>query len=91
MLTPKAGQRERAVALLAPYEARYPDLSIPVQWFALTYAFMGDEANSVKWLERSADRHEWVALNLRVHPAYAFMRNSPRFQALEKRIGVLRE
>ena len=44
--------------------------------------------NTVKWLERSADRHEFQALNLAVHPAYANLRNSPGFLALKKRIGL---
>ena len=59
-----------------------------MQWFALVYAFLGDEPNTVKWLERSADRHEWQALNVAVHPAYASMRNSPGFRALMKRMGL---
>jgi hypothetical protein len=59
----------------------------PNQWFALVDAFLGDETDTVKWLTRSADRHEWQALNLGVHPAYAGMRDSAGFRALRKRIG----
>jgi hypothetical protein len=50
--------------------------------------FLGDQANTVKWLGRSIDRHEWQALNLAVHPVYASMRNSAGFEALKKRIGL---
>jgi tetratricopeptide (TPR) repeat protein len=82
----KAGQREQALRLIAPYEAKYPDLTIPTQWFALVYALMGDEADTVKWLERAADRHEWGTLNLLVNPAYAAVRKAPGFRALEKRV-----
>jgi hypothetical protein len=49
---------------------------------------MGDEPNTVKWLERSADRHEFQALNLAVHPVYAPMRNSAGFRALKRRMGL---
>jgi hypothetical protein len=49
---------------------------------------MGDEPNTLKWLDRSADRHEWSALNIAINPIYAPMRNSPGFQALIKRIGL---
>ncbi len=60
-----------------------------MQWFALVYGQLGDEQNTVKWLERSADRHEWQVLNLAVSPLYGDIRNSARFRALEKRIGLL--
>ena len=83
-----AGQREEALRLIRPFEEKYPDPSVSMQWFALVYAFMGDEPNTVKWLERSVDRHEWQALSVAVHPAYAAMRSSPGFRALKKRMGL---
>jgi hypothetical protein len=49
---------------------------------------MGDEPNTLKWLERSADQREYAVLNIAVHPAYAFMRNAPGFHALKRRIGL---
>jgi hypothetical protein len=60
-----------------------------MQWFALVYAAMGDEPNTVKWLGRSADRREFQALNLAVNPVFAAMRNSPGFVALKKRMGLI--
>jgi hypothetical protein len=51
--------------LIRPFEEKYPNLEISMQGFALVYAFMGDEANTVKWLERSADHREWAALKYR--------------------------
>jgi serine/threonine-protein kinase len=84
----KSGQREAALRLIRPLEEKYPNPGVSMQWFALVYAFLGDEPNTVKWLERSADRHEWQALNLAIHPVYASMRNSPGFRALEKRMGL---
>jgi len=80
--------RDEALALLRPYEEKYPNSGISLQWFALAYALMGDEPNTMKWLERSADRHEWQALAIAVHPVFAPMRNSPGFRALEKRMGL---
>lgn len=84
----KAGQRQEALRLMRPYEDAYPNVTVSLQWFALVYAFLGDEPNTVKWLQRSADRHEWQTLNLAVHPAYAAMENSPGFRALKKRLGL---
>jgi tetratricopeptide (TPR) repeat protein len=83
-----AGNREEALRLIRPFEEKYPDPGVAMQWFALVYALMGDEANTVKWLGRSADRHEWQVLNLAVSPLYGQMRNSPGFHALKKRIRL---
>jgi serine/threonine-protein kinase len=85
-----AGRRDEALALLRPYEEKYPNPDISMHWFALAYALMGDEANAMKWMERSADRHEWQALSTAVNPVFAPMRNSPEFRALEKRMGLAR-
>jgi len=51
---------------------------------------MGDEPNTVKWLERGADRHEWQVLTVGVSPLYGPIRNSAGFRALEKRIGLVK-
>ena len=90
MACARAGRREEALRLIRPFEEKYPDPGVAMQWFALVYAFMGDEPNTVKWLERSADRHEFQALNLAVHPVYAPMRNSAGFRALKRRMGLNR-
>ena len=82
------GQREEALRLIRPFEEKYPNPGVALQWFALVYGVMGDEANTVKWLQRSAGRHEWQALNLAVNPAFAQVRNSSGFRALEKRMGL---
>jgi TolB-like protein len=88
MACARAGRREEALRLIAPFEEKYPEPGVAMQWIALVYAFMGDEPNTVKWLERSADRHEFQALNLAVHPVYAPMRNSAGFRALKRRMGL---
>jgi tetratricopeptide (TPR) repeat protein len=86
----QAGHREEALRLMRPYEEKYPNPGVPMQWFALVYGLLGDEPNTVKWLNRSADRHEWQALNLAVQPVFAPMRNSAGFRALKKRMGLAR-
>jgi serine/threonine protein kinase/tetratricopeptide (TPR) repeat protein len=86
----QAGHRDEALRLIRPFEEKYPNPGVAMQWFALVYALLGDEPNTVKWLGRSADLHEWQVLNIGVSPLYGSMRNSPGFRALEKRIGVLK-
>jgi len=88
MARARAGQREQALSLIRPYEEKYPDTGVSMQWFALVYAFMGDQPSTMKWLERSADRHEWGVLSIAVGPNASWMRNTPEFRALVKRIGL---
>lgn len=83
-----AGHREEALRLIHMQEANDRDGKAPRQWFALVYAALNDEANTVKWLERSADAHEWQVLNLAVLPFYRSMQQNPSFQALKRRIGL---
>jgi tetratricopeptide (TPR) repeat protein len=90
MAKARAGRREEALRLIRPYEEKYPNPGVSMQGFAMVYAFMGDEPNTVKWLERSADRREWAALNIAIYSVYAPVRNFPEFRALEKRIGLVR-
>ena len=84
----RVGQREEALRLIRPFEEKYPNTGVPFQGFALVYAFLGDEASTVKWLNRSADAREYQALNLGVNPAFKSMENSPGFRALKKRMGL---
>jgi tetratricopeptide (TPR) repeat protein len=88
MALARAGHRAEALTMLRPFEEKYSTGAISMQWFALVYAFLGDQPNTLKWLERSADQREFQALNLAVHPAYAFMQASPGFEALKKRMGL---
>jgi TolB-like protein len=89
MALAKSGQRDEALRLIRPYEEKYPNPGVAMQWFALVYAAMGDGPDTVKWLGRSADRREFQALNLAVNPVFAPMRNSPGFVALKKRMGLV--
>jgi TolB-like protein len=82
------GQREQSLRLIGPYEDRYPNAGIPAEGFALVYAHLGDEPNTVKWLQRSVDAKEWQALNLAVNPAFQSMENSSAFLVMKSRMGL---
>ncbi len=83
-----AGHQEDALRRIRSLEANDLKVKAPRQWFALVYAALGDEVNTVKWLERSAEAHEWQVLNLAVLPFYQKMQNYPGFRALKHRIGL---
>jgi TolB-like protein/Tfp pilus assembly protein PilF len=82
------GRRQEGLRLLRQLEAKFEDSSTFRQWFALAWASLGDHAQTVKWLERSAALHEFQVLNMAVNPAFAEMRNDPPFRALATRIGL---
>lgn len=88
MALARMGRREEALKLTRPFEQAYRTSGASMAWFAMVYALLHDEPNTVKWLQRSADLHEWQALSIAVNPIYAPVRNSPGFQALEKRMGL---
>ncbi len=90
MVLAKEGRRAEALGLIRRFEESYPNSGAPVVWIAMVYSLLGDGPNTLKWLERSADRHEGLVLFIGVSPHFAFLRDSPGFRALEKRIGLIR-
>jgi TolB-like protein len=82
------GRQEEGLRLLRQLETKFENSSMFRQWFALAWASLGDHAQTVKWLERSAALHEFQVLNMAVNPAFAEMRNDPPFRALAARIGL---
>jgi serine/threonine protein kinase/tetratricopeptide (TPR) repeat protein len=91
MALARAGRRDEALKMVRLLEKRPINQSLPRDWFALVYAFLGDEAHTVQYLERSADRREYQAMYMGVEPVFAFLRNDPRFRALKKRMGLNRQ
>lgn len=82
------GDCESALRLLRPLIEKYPNTLVAAQQIAQAYGFMGDEANALKWLERSADAHEWQVLNVAVNPAFQKMEGSAGFHGLKKRLRL---
>jgi hypothetical protein len=88
MALARAGQKEDTLKLIGELEKKYESGGLSRQWFALVYAFLRDRANTLKWLEKSADQHEWQSLGFAAHPAFLFLHEDPGFLALKKRMGL---
>ena len=83
------GHRQESIRLLHQLEQEYgTNTAVYRQWFALAWAAVGDRAETIKWLERSADLREYQVLNLAVNPAFADMRYDDAFRKLVNRIGL---
>lgn len=55
---------------------------------ARAYAFLGDRANTLKFLEQSYREHyPWLIL-LQTEPVFDFVHSDPRYRALIKKIGL---
>jgi len=56
---------------------------------ALSLLALGDREGAMEWLERGADERSWWAMLIHVWANFAPLRDDPRFQALERRLGLL--
>lgn len=83
-----AGHREEALRLIRPLEQAYKPGQTAVYQFALFYAELDDEPNTVKWLKRALEVRDNGVIHVRVEPAFAKMQNTPDFHRLKKRVGI---
>lgn len=82
------GDRDEALRLIRPLEQQYTNGEVALQGLAQVYGWLNDEANAVKWLDRSADAREWQLLNVAVNPAFRNMQDTPGFHALKRRMRL---
>jgi tetratricopeptide (TPR) repeat protein len=76
----------RAITL---YEAGERTGNLRPPWhYAYAYATLGDTAATLDWLDSMVTRHDTYMLNIRVHPAFDFIRTQPRYRAWEVRSGL---
>ena len=61
---------------------------VPNLYLAHLYARLGDQTRALQYLEYDYDEHDPWLLNVQVDPAMDFLRSSPRFRNLVRRIGL---
>jgi tetratricopeptide (TPR) repeat protein len=88
MAMARAGRKEQALQLIQPLEKHPVEEGHTLYWFALVYAYLGDDSNAVKWLERSANEREFQVMQMGVQPPFAFLNNNTGYRALKKRMGL---
>jgi serine/threonine-protein kinase len=54
----------------------------------LIYAGLGDSAEALRWLEKAYQERSDFLVCLKVEPLFDGLRADPRFQAIERRIGL---
>jgi serine/threonine-protein kinase len=85
----KLGRRDEGRKLLLDLETRYAQSpNLFRQWLGLAWESLDDHERALKWLEQSANLHEFQILNVAVNPQFAELRNNPQFRALVRRMGL---
>jgi lipopolysaccharide biosynthesis regulator YciM len=83
-----AGHRDDALRILRPLEQNYQSGKFLMSDFAEVYAALGDEPDTVKWLERAMEAREGPVYYIRVSPVFAKMQDSPDFHRLKRRMNL---
>lgn len=83
----KAGERARALELLAELEAIAADRYVSPYDLALVHEALGDAERALQLLERAYETRAEGMASLMVDPRFAALRSDPRFQALVRRMG----
>lgn len=80
-----AGHRDEALRIAHELEREGPKLMTQV---AAIYANVGDEANTVKYLERAIDLHEGAVIYIHLAQSFAQWQDTPEFHRLKKRLNL---
>jgi Flp pilus assembly protein TadD len=82
-----SGKRNEAVKLLSDLKKRSSPAYSRASEIAVIYVSLGDSGQAMSWLERSYEERFNPGALLR--PGFDPLRSDPRFQDLERRIGLL--
>jgi serine/threonine-protein kinase len=83
-----AGRRPDALGLLKELEQRQQEGYVPAAAFVNAYLGLGDNEQSIAWLERAYQEQSMILQFLRVHPFLDPLRNDPRFAELVRQVGL---
>ena len=82
-----SGHRDKAMKLVAEWEARaVKDPSFAFR-IAQTYGALGDKDRAFEWLNKAYDDRNWM-LTLKVRTELESLRSDPRFAVLLKKVGL---
>lgn len=79
----KQAKRDTETLLANAKEGRFGYVQM-----ALMYAWVGDNDKAFACLDKAYQQRSWWLVTVEVEPNFAPLRNDPRFQQLERRIGL---
>jgi TolB-like protein/DNA-binding winged helix-turn-helix (wHTH) protein/Tfp pilus assembly protein PilF len=78
-------EAQHAMEELRQLDRRHP---VDPGAFAWAYIGMGKKDETLAWLDKAYARHSNIMNTLKVEPGWDPLRNDPRFQSLERRVGL---
>jgi serine/threonine-protein kinase len=82
------GQRALAEQELQRLLARARTGYVAGDVISMLYVALGDKEKALDWLERAYEQNAWAMYAIKAEPMFDPIRNEPRFQALEKKMGL---
>jgi len=83
-----AGKKDEAVAAVHRLTQMSSHMYVHPYTIALVYVALGDHDQSLVWLEKARSERCWILIYLNVDPRLDPLRSDPRFQALQRRVGL---
>ena len=83
-----AGNRAKALPLLAKLLHPAAGTYVPPSDLAVVYAGLGDKPHCLAWLGRGLEERAPGMMEIHVDPAFDWLRGDPDFQALINRVGL---
>lgn len=84
----KVGRNNEAMALLKELEGRYANGIACASNIAAIHAGLGETEKALEWLEHSYKDKDTDMPRLRWHPAFASLREDPRFKDILRRLNL---
>lgn len=81
-----SGQKDDAAEILREMQAEQGKKYVSGYDFAMVYAGFQDVGKTLDWLEKAYVERNGRMANLKMHPAFAFLRDQPRWQELVQKI-----
>jgi tetratricopeptide (TPR) repeat protein len=83
-----AGDASKARAVLGELKTLSRQHYIPRHNIALVYNGLGEQSETLFWLEKACDERDVLVSLLQVDPKWDSLRSNPRFVAILRRIGL---
>jgi len=84
----KSGERTAAVNALQAFSELSPKIYVPLWYSAVVFEGMGEEEAAIEALENAYQTRETMLVFLRVCPQFDRIRENPRFQDIERLVGL---
>ncbi len=84
----RAGRRKEARKTIARLKELSQSVRISPIYWAIAYVAIGDDDETMKWMERAYEERESWMLYLNIDPRFDPLRSDPRFRSLIERVGL---